>query len=120
MAAAAVAVPSVQAMTLVPSSAYAHGTMNNPPSRTWVCFNEGPEHPKTAACKQAVAIEGTLCGGDAVKSISSRAFNPQRVNAPSATAPNWYPTFNAVRKGTHTVTVTCAGGGLARTVLTVS
>ncbi|GII97225.1 lytic polysaccharide monooxygenase auxiliary activity family 9 protein [Sinosporangium siamense] len=59
LATAVVAAPSLLALTLVPGSAYAHGTMSNPPSRTWVCFNEGPENPKTAACKQAVAIGGT-------------------------------------------------------------
>ncbi|MFI7150241.1 lytic polysaccharide monooxygenase [Nonomuraea sp. NPDC050022] len=37
----------------------AHGTMNNPPSRTLVCYNENPESPKSAACKKAVELGGT-------------------------------------------------------------
>jgi chitin-binding protein len=40
-------------------SANAHGTMNNPPSRSLVCFNENPESPDSAACKQTVALGGT-------------------------------------------------------------
>ncbi|MGW3343770.1 lytic polysaccharide monooxygenase auxiliary activity family 9 protein [Nonomuraea rubra] len=33
--------------------------MSNPPSRTMVCYSEGPESPRSAACKQAVATGGT-------------------------------------------------------------
>lgn len=57
--AVAVAAPTLLALTLLPGSALAHGTMNNPPSRAMVCYTEGPESPKTAACKQAVALGGT-------------------------------------------------------------
>jgi len=39
--------------------AFAHGTMQNPPSRALVCRNENPESPKSDACKQAVALGGT-------------------------------------------------------------
>lgn len=53
------AAPSLLALTLLPTAAAAHGTMNNPPSRAMVCYSEGPESPKTAACKQAVALGGT-------------------------------------------------------------
>ena len=53
----------VAASTLVPLAfagpAHAHGTMNNPPSRALVCFNENPESPDSAACKQAIAMGGT-------------------------------------------------------------
>ncbi|MBB5135062.1 chitin-binding protein [Thermocatellispora tengchongensis] len=55
---AALAAPSL----LLPAfsgQAYAHGTMNNPPSRALVCYNENPESPDSAACKQAVALGGT-------------------------------------------------------------
>ena len=45
---------------LVPTStAVAHGTMSDPPSRVYVCKNEGPETPKSDACKAAVAAGGT-------------------------------------------------------------
>ncbi|WP_084963100.1 lytic polysaccharide monooxygenase auxiliary activity family 9 protein [Thermoactinospora rubra] len=47
------------ALTLTPGAAHAHGTMNNPPSRAMVCYLEGPESPRSAACKQAVALGGT-------------------------------------------------------------
>ncbi|SEH01571.1 chitin-binding protein [Nonomuraea solani] len=56
--AAAVATSGVLAL-LPASAANAHGTMSNPPSRVYVCKNEGPESPKSAACKAAVAAGGT-------------------------------------------------------------
>ncbi|WP_406674684.1 lytic polysaccharide monooxygenase [Nonomuraea sp. N2-4H] len=47
-------------LVLLPASAaHAHGTMSNPPSRVYVCKNEGPESPKSEACKAAVAAGGT-------------------------------------------------------------
>ncbi|MBW4718069.1 lytic polysaccharide monooxygenase auxiliary activity family 9 protein [Saccharothrix obliqua] len=48
------AVLSLSAVTVAP--AYAHGSMSNPPSRVYQCFTEGPESPKSAACKAAVAV----------------------------------------------------------------
>jgi chitin-binding protein len=39
--------------------AFAHGSMQNPISRTYECFLENPEHPTSAACQAAVAIGGT-------------------------------------------------------------
>ncbi|HEX4814169.1 MAG TPA: lytic polysaccharide monooxygenase auxiliary activity family 9 protein [Nonomuraea sp.] len=56
--AAAAAVSGVLAL-LPASAANAHGTMSNPPSRVYVCKNEGPEAPKSDACKAAVAAGGT-------------------------------------------------------------
>ncbi|WP_248960240.1 lytic polysaccharide monooxygenase [Sphaerisporangium perillae] len=48
------------ALVLLPAQAVsAHGTMSNPPSRVYVCKDEGPESPKSAACKAAVAASGT-------------------------------------------------------------
>ncbi|MEV0195466.1 lytic polysaccharide monooxygenase [Nonomuraea sp. NPDC050691] len=48
------------ALVLLPASAaHAHGTLSNPLSRVYVCKNEGPETPKSAACKAAVAAGGT-------------------------------------------------------------
>lgn len=45
---------------LVPTStASAHGTLSDPPSRVYTCKQEGPETPKSAACKAAVAAGGT-------------------------------------------------------------
>ncbi|MBO8194405.1 lytic polysaccharide monooxygenase [Streptomyces oryzae] len=39
--------------------AAAHGSMTDPVSRVSACFAEGPESPKSAACKAAVAAGGT-------------------------------------------------------------
>ncbi|TYB51041.1 lytic polysaccharide monooxygenase [Nonomuraea sp. PA05] len=53
------AAPTLLVLAVAPGTASAHGTMSNPPSRTMVCYSEGPESPKSAACKQAVATGGT-------------------------------------------------------------
>ncbi|MFK8845751.1 lytic polysaccharide monooxygenase [Streptomyces sp. Ac-502] len=45
------------ALTATP--AVAHGSMTDPVSRISACFAEGPEHPKSAACKAMVAAGGT-------------------------------------------------------------
>ncbi|MEU6081079.1 lytic polysaccharide monooxygenase [Streptomyces sp. NPDC047108] len=45
------------ALTATP--AVAHGSMTDPVSRVSACFTEGPENPKSAACKAAVAASGT-------------------------------------------------------------
>ncbi|MEW1655390.1 lytic polysaccharide monooxygenase [Streptomyces sp. NPDC093707] len=39
--------------------AAAHGSMSDPVSRVAACFAEGPENPKSAACKAAVQLGGT-------------------------------------------------------------
>ncbi|MGK5548759.1 lytic polysaccharide monooxygenase auxiliary activity family 9 protein [Streptomyces sp. URMC 127] len=39
--------------------AAAHGSMTDPVSRVSACFAEGPEHPRSAACKAMVAAGGT-------------------------------------------------------------
>jgi chitin-binding protein len=47
-------------LLLLPAApANAHGTMSDPPSRVYVCYQEGPESPDSAACKAAVAAGGT-------------------------------------------------------------
>ncbi|MEW1752813.1 lytic polysaccharide monooxygenase [Streptomyces angustmyceticus] len=44
---------------LTASPAAAHGSMTDPVSRVSACFAEGPESPKSAACKAAVRAGGT-------------------------------------------------------------
>ncbi|MCG5219538.1 lytic polysaccharide monooxygenase [Streptosporangium soli] len=41
------------------SSALAHGAMTSPATRTYFCYQENPESPDSAACKDAVAQGGT-------------------------------------------------------------
>lgn len=48
---------ALTALTATP--AVAHGSMTDPVSRVSACFAEGPEHPKSAACKAMVAAGGT-------------------------------------------------------------
>ncbi|MFH8345698.1 lytic polysaccharide monooxygenase [Streptomyces sp. NPDC018045] len=48
---------ALTALTATP--AVAHGSMTDPVSRISACFAEGPEHPKSAACKAMVAAGGT-------------------------------------------------------------
>lgn len=60
---------------MLPTPAHAHGSMEDPVSRVYGCYQEGPENPQSAACKAAVAAGGTqqfydwtgvnqLAGGD--------------------------------------------------------
>ncbi|GHC32252.1 lytic polysaccharide monooxygenase [Streptomyces cinnamoneus] len=44
---------------LTAGPAEAHGSMTDPVSRVSACFAEGPEHPRSAACKAMVAAAGT-------------------------------------------------------------
>ncbi|WP_424893411.1 lytic polysaccharide monooxygenase auxiliary activity family 9 protein [Streptomyces sp. XH2] len=44
---------------LAAGPAAAHGSMTDPVSRISACFAEGPEHPRSAACKAMVAAGGT-------------------------------------------------------------
>ncbi|MGP4003777.1 lytic polysaccharide monooxygenase [Streptomyces sp. 8N706] len=48
---------ALTALTAGPAAA--HGSMTDPVSRVSACFAEGPESPKSAACKAAVAAGGT-------------------------------------------------------------
>ncbi|GAA3873802.1 hypothetical protein GCM10022243_43690 [Saccharothrix violaceirubra] len=45
---------SLGAVLVVPANA--HGSMSDPASRIYRCFTEGPENPKSAACKAAVQV----------------------------------------------------------------
>ncbi|MFJ8887300.1 lytic polysaccharide monooxygenase [Streptomyces sp. NPDC102402] len=44
---------------LAAAPAAAHGSLSDPVSRVSACFAEGPENPRSAACKAAVASGGT-------------------------------------------------------------
>lgn len=46
-------------LVVAPGESRAHGSMEVPISRVYRCFNEGPEAPKTAACRAVVAAGGT-------------------------------------------------------------
>ena len=47
------------ALLVSPWSVHGHGTMADPISRVYQVFLEGPEAPKSAAAKAAVALSGT-------------------------------------------------------------
>ncbi|WP_328945443.1 lytic polysaccharide monooxygenase [Streptomyces sp. NBC_00250] len=56
---AAVTATAVLALSgLASAPAFAHGSMTDPVSRVSACYAEGPEAPKSAACKAAVAASG--------------------------------------------------------------
>ncbi|WP_328497297.1 lytic polysaccharide monooxygenase [Streptomyces sp. NBC_00414] len=55
----AVGVAPLALTALAAAPAAAHGSMTDPVSRVAACFAEGPENPKSAACKAAVAASGT-------------------------------------------------------------
>ncbi|CAM5657489.1 lytic polysaccharide monooxygenase auxiliary activity family 9 protein [Streptomyces narbonensis] len=57
---AAVTASAVLALSgLASGSAFAHGSMTDPVSRVSACYAEGPEAPRSEACKAAVAASGT-------------------------------------------------------------
>jgi chitin-binding protein len=56
-AAAAIATPAVLVSAAGPASA--HGTMDTPVSRSYVCYQEGPENPVSDVCSAVVAAGGT-------------------------------------------------------------
>ncbi|WP_151479490.1 lytic polysaccharide monooxygenase auxiliary activity family 9 protein [Streptomyces albicerus] len=55
----AVGVAPLALTALAAAPAAAHGSMTDPVSRVAACYAEGPESPKSAACKAAVAASGT-------------------------------------------------------------
>ncbi|WP_037860572.1 lytic polysaccharide monooxygenase auxiliary activity family 9 protein [Streptomyces sp. NRRL S-340] len=57
LAALGLAPLALTALAAAPASA--HGTMGGPVSRVFQCYAEGPESPRSAACKAAVAAGGT-------------------------------------------------------------
>jgi predicted carbohydrate-binding protein with CBM5 and CBM33 domain len=59
MAFVVIVVTSITAIVGPLGSAKAHGAMTMPASRTYECYEEGPENPQSAACKAAVALGGT-------------------------------------------------------------
>ncbi|GBQ01926.1 chitin-binding protein [Streptomyces spongiicola] len=58
-AVAAFGIAPIALTGLAASPAVAHGSMTDPVSRVSACYAEGPESPKSAACKAAVAASGT-------------------------------------------------------------
>ncbi|WP_329624299.1 lytic polysaccharide monooxygenase [Streptomyces sp. NBC_01255] len=57
-AAAVTATALLGLSALASGPAFAHGSMTDPVSRVSACYAEGPESPKSAACKAAVAASG--------------------------------------------------------------
>ncbi|MFF5499486.1 lytic polysaccharide monooxygenase [Streptomyces aquilus] len=57
--AAALGLAPLALTALAAAPASAHGTLGDPVSRVAQCYAEGPESPKSAACKAAVAAGGT-------------------------------------------------------------
>ncbi|GAA0624011.1 lytic polysaccharide monooxygenase [Streptomyces crystallinus] len=56
---AALAMAPLALTGLAAGTAAAHGSMTDPVSRVSACYAEGPESPRSAACKAAVAASGT-------------------------------------------------------------
>ncbi|MFD9977991.1 lytic polysaccharide monooxygenase [Streptomyces sp. NPDC059017] len=56
---AALGIAPLALTALAASPAVAHGSMTDPVSRVSACYAEGPESPKSAACRAAVAAGGT-------------------------------------------------------------
>ena len=109
LAAAAVAVAAPLIVVALPSgSASAHGTMSNPPSRSYTCRNGGTgESPDSAACRAAVAAGGTQAFYDwnEVSLLDCGRAAPAR-SSPTASS--------AARAGTSTAVSTSSAHRLAR------
>ncbi|MFK4148316.1 lytic polysaccharide monooxygenase [Streptomyces sp. NPDC004065] len=56
---AAVGLAPLALTSLAAAPASAHGTLGDPVSRVSQCYAEGPENPRSAACRAAVAAGGT-------------------------------------------------------------
>lgn len=56
---AVLGLPPLALTALAAAPASAHGSMGDPVSRVSQCYAEGPESPKSAACRAAVAAGGT-------------------------------------------------------------
>ncbi|MCT9009875.1 lytic polysaccharide monooxygenase auxiliary activity family 9 protein [Streptomyces sp. NPDC054766] len=56
---AVLGIASLALSTLAAAPASAHGSMGDPVSRVSQCYAEGPENPRSDACKAAVAAGGT-------------------------------------------------------------
>ncbi|MGW4159259.1 lytic polysaccharide monooxygenase auxiliary activity family 9 protein [Streptomyces sp. NPDC004788] len=56
---AAVLTTALTLAGLAAAPAFAHGSMTDPVSRVAACYAEGPESPKSAACRAAVSAGGT-------------------------------------------------------------
>ncbi|MFC8350557.1 lytic polysaccharide monooxygenase [Streptomyces sp. NPDC057280] len=57
--AAALGLAPLALTALAAAPASAHGTLGDPVSRVAQCYAEGPESPKSAACKAAITVGGT-------------------------------------------------------------
>lgn len=55
-----------------------HGTVTNPPSRIWNCYQENPENPKSKPCIDAVANYGTQPLYDWASILQPNADNNHR------------------------------------------
>ncbi|MFE3827586.1 lytic polysaccharide monooxygenase [Streptomyces sp. NPDC059092] len=65
---------------LTAAPAAAHGSMTDPVSRVAACFAEGPESPRSEACKAAVAASGTQAFYDWNEvNIADAAGNHQQI-----------------------------------------
>ena len=73
------------ALAFAPSGAFAHGSMEYPISRVYQCFQEGPEAPKSAACKAVVAAGGTQPLYDWMEVNQSNANGKHKAVVPDGT-----------------------------------
>jgi chitin-binding protein len=72
-------------LALLPIEGLAHGSMEEPISRVYRCFKEGPEAPKSAACKAVVAAGGTQPLYDWMEVNQSNANGRHKTVVPDGT-----------------------------------
>lgn len=88
-----------------------HGTVTNPPSRVWACYEEDPESPDSPACIDAVAGWGTqaLYDWNEVARMDANGMHEQLIpngQLASAGRPDKYGGLDQVRGDWVTTSVT--------------
>jgi len=83
-------------------SIFSHGTVTNPPSRVWICFQEDPQSPDSPACEDAIIGWGTQAFYDWNEVARMDAFGMHQAiiddgNLASAGRPDKYGGLDQVR-----------------------
>ncbi len=90
---------------------FTHGTVTNPPSRVWICFQEDPQSPDSPACEASIIGWGTQAFYDwnEVARMDAGGMHMQIIadgNLASAGRPDKYGGLDQVRNDWVTTPVT--------------
>ena len=98
------------ALASIPALTFAHGSMENPVSRVFNCFQEGPENLKSAACIKAEQIGGKQPMYDWMEVNQANGNDNHQLVVPDGTlcagGKDKYRGFNEVRNDWTTTNIT--------------